>query len=116
MGDKSIEAAELMHKLTSSGMFPALKLAMNRFAKDDTDRNWANVLRESPQELLNLIREGVGATLPLSDGYDAKDQPMWNSSTLADHLGVDHSEVEQRIKDLGIADECSSNQIIGLVN
>jgi len=41
MGDKSKEAAELMHKFTSSWLFPAWNLAMNRFAKDNTDRTWA---------------------------------------------------------------------------
>jgi len=116
MSDSAKKAAELMHKLIASGMFPALKLAMGKYVQDDSPANWMQVCKHAPEQVRALIMEGMEITLPPPDGYNAHDKPIWNSSSLAKHFSVDHSEIEQFIKANGMEAECSMNQIIGLVN
>jgi len=108
------EAAELMHKLISSGMFPALQLAMDKYVKDDSPANWMQVCKHAPEEVRLLIMDGMEITLPPPDGYDAHDRPRWSSQRLSEHFGID--QVEQFIKANGLEGECAMNQIIGLVN
>jgi len=111
--DNAKQLAEEIHKRVMTGLFPMLKLAMNRYADDPTDANWYKLAKVLPKDLLPLFLE---KPLPPPDGYDIHNQPIWNSQTLCKHLGVSHTEIEAMMEESGTIDECLAVQIAGRLN
>ncbi len=108
--DKANQAAEEIHKRIQTGLFPALKRAMDNYASNQTNANWYDLAKVLPKDLWHLFLE---RPLPPPDSYDVHDSPIWKSSTLSKHLGISHDEIESMIKESGIIDECLAVQIAG---